>query len=187
LSARVAVLYEDERNTQIRDYPMHRLVCMTLADMLGVDHRDVEEQFHGSPVKGNGNLKRACESVSNTRDRSVVIIIDSDKLARLLDLPKTTARAAQLAELARRYPDSRLQVLLLERNTESLIDAAAKCLGRETPERKNKLVRDQMLASAAWAAATVRTCIHDSMPSFAEIIKALMPLFVPSRRPTEHG
>lgn len=181
MSAQVAVLYEDERNTQIKGYPMHRLVCMTIADQLGVDYRDVEEQFHGRPMKGNGNLKRACEAISNTRDRAVIVIIDSDKLAGLLKLPKSTAHATLRAELARCYPDPRLQVLLLERNTESLVDAAAKCLGREPPERKNKLVRDQMLDSAAFAAATVRTCIRDSMPSFAAIISALTPLFVPAR------
>jgi hypothetical protein len=179
--AQIAVLYEDERDTQISYYPMHRLVCMTIADILGVNHRDVEEQFYGMPKKGNGNLKRALESVPKMRDRSVIVIIDDDELARLLGLHKSTARAELLTQLSRRYPDPRLQVLLLEGNTESLVGSAAKCLGREPPECKNKLDRDRMLNEATWAAATVRTCIRDSMPSFAAITDALAPLYVPTR------
>lgn len=179
MTARVAVLYEDERNTEIKRYPMHRLVCTTIADQLGVDFRDVEEQFHGMPKKGNGNLKRACESVSKMRDRSIIVIIDSDKLANLLGLAKTTTPAALRAALAHRYPDGRLQVLLLEEATESLVDAAAKCLGRPTPP-KGKLDRDKVLDAAAAAPAAVRSCIRDSMPSFAAIIDALVPLFIPT-------
>ena len=156
MSGPVAILYEDERGG-VRDFPLHTVVN-TVADLAA-----------RSPAK-TPHLLRACEKeVPRMPHRVIVAIFDADKLHRLLRRSGDTSRDELLAELRGRCSDPRLRILLLEDNTESLVAAAATCLGREAPERKSKTSRDTLLSAAAWAAQSVRACVRAAVPSFATI------------------
>lgn len=174
---KAAILYEDERGP-VRDYPLHNLLLNVVSDIQGVQLGHFKDQVRAVPKRGDSKLMCACtEEVPKMPEPHILAIFDADKLHRLLNRPGDTPRQALLEELRGRCPDPRLQVFLLEENTESLILAAATCLGDPTPSRKSKTSRDSIFAKAAWwRLPEVRKCIVDSVPSFGAIAEALASL-----------
>jgi hypothetical protein len=169
----VAILYEDERGG-VRDFPLHTLVVNSVADRLGLQPAQLKHRFEDIPKKGDSKLLKACETEApRMLHRVIVAIFDADKLHRLLKQPRDTSREELLQQLRARCSDPRLVILLLEDNVESLVSAAATCLGRDVPDQKSNTSRDKVLAAAAWAADTVRTCIREALPSFAHITEEL--------------
>ncbi|MFV8752023.1 hypothetical protein ACNOYE_15870 [Nannocystaceae bacterium ST9] len=81
-----------------------------------------------------------------------------------------------IRDLQSRIPDARVRVFLLDRNTETLVDASADCLALPRPQVKSKLGRDSLFARAAWDQRASRDCIRDKVPSFAAFVDALVPL-----------
>lgn len=111
------------------------------------------------------------------REQVVLALFDADKLHRLLKQPGNTNPPVLLDLLRSQITDPRTKVFLLERNTETVVFAAADCLGRPQPQTKNKLDRDKLLASAARDSSRAsRDCIRDKVPTFAEFIDAIVPL-----------
>lgn len=111
------------------------------------------------------------------REPNVFALFDTDRLRDLLNLKGDIQLSDQLVELRSRLPDPvRPRVFPLERNTETLVAAAADCLKRPQPG-KNKLDRDKLLGSAAWDHSRAsRDCIRDKLPSFAAFVDELIPL-----------
>jgi len=178
VSAVVAILYEDERG-QVRDYPLHTLVVACVADALGLGSEVVSPLLRAVPKKGDSKLLKACkDEPPRMRELNVFALFDADKLHRLLKVPKDMPLPKQLAELQAQLLDpTRPRVFLLERNTETLVDAAADCLARPRPEAKSTLDRDKLLASAAWDLSRAsRDCIRTHVPSFADFLDELTPL-----------
>ena len=178
MRAEVVILYEDEFG-QVKDFALHRLVTACVADTLGRSKQDVAPLLRAVPKKGDSKLLDAClREAPRMREANVFALFDSDNLHRLLGLSGDTQLADQLAALRSRLPDEgRPRVFLLERNTETLVAAAADCLGREPPSGKSKLDRDKLLASAAWDYSRAsRDCIRERVASFDAFIAELTPL-----------
>jgi hypothetical protein len=174
--AAIAILYEDARG-QAKGFPLHTLVCACIADGIGCGVEVVEPLLRPVPKNGDSKLLAACrEEAPDMREKSIFALFDADKLYRLLKQPGNTALPALHGLLRSEVSDPRTQVFLLERNTETLVEAAADCLGRPRPTTKNQLDRDTLLASAARDfSRSSRDCIREKVPSFATFVDALVP------------
>lgn len=171
---KIAILYEDERGP-VKHYPLHMLVCACVADRASRPIDEVKGWLRAVPKKGDSKLLDACcEEVERMREGIVFALFDADGgLPRLLRKPGNTPLVELRAELESRFPTGRPRIHLLERNTETVVEAAADCLGRARPETKNKLDRDNLLASAAWDSHEIRRCIRERVPSFASFVDAV--------------
>jgi hypothetical protein len=96
-----------------------------------------------------------------------------DGLARLLRKPGDTPLPELRGALESSFPDGRPRIYLLERKTETVVEAAADCLKRPRPQTKNKIERDKLLVSGAWASPDDRSCIQERVPSFALVVEAV--------------
>jgi hypothetical protein len=175
--AAIAILYEDERG-KVKHFPLHTLVCACVADAVGCGVEVIEPLLNALPMKGDSKLLAACKAdIPDMRERDIFALFDADKLHRLLNQAGDTPLPVLLDLLRSKIPDPRAKIFLLERNTETLVFAAADCLERDPPPTKNKVDRDKLLASAAWdPSRSSRDCIRDKVPTFAEFIDALVPL-----------
>jgi hypothetical protein len=176
MRAKVAILYEDEHGA-VRGFPLHTLVSACVADTLGCHTDEIAPLLRAVPKKGDSKLLTACkDEVPRMREPNVFALFDADGLHRLLKLPGNTSPRDQLAALCSQLPDPRLRVFLLDRNTETLVAAAADCLGDDQPPSKNTLIRDKLFGKAAWGSRASRDCIRDKVPSFDGFIAELIPL-----------
>jgi hypothetical protein len=170
---KIAILYEDERGP-VRDYPLHTLVCACIADRSDRLLADVQALLRAVPKKGDSKLLEACrEEVERMREATIFALFDADGLARLLRKPGETPLAELRSALESSFSAGRPRIYLLERKTETVVEATADCLQRPRPQTKNKIERDKLLASGAWGSRDARTCIQDRVPSFAAFVDAV--------------
>lgn len=170
---KIAILYEDERGS-VKDYPLHTLVCACIADRSSRSIAEVQTLLRAVPKKGDSKLLEACQrEVERMRETTIFALFDADGLHRLLGKPGNTPLPELRAALESQLSQGRPRIYLLERKTETVVEAAADCLGRPHPQTKNKIDRDNLLASGAWASPEARTCIRERVPSFAAVGDAL--------------
>lgn len=176
---KMVIFYEDQRGDE-REFSLHTLVVIAIAERLGLPEALVKAQLRPFPAKGDSNLLRTCElDVPDMRERCFVALFDVDKLHRLLKLPRDSEHDVLLAALRQRCSDERLHFMLLDRNTESLVEASAECLERPLPEIKTHLVRDKLLRAVARAVPSARDCVREKVPSFAAFIDRAAELLKP--------
>jgi hypothetical protein len=176
---KLVIFYEEERSDE-REFSLHSLVVVALAERLGRPEAEVKAQLRPFPAKGNSNLLRICEfDVVDMRERCFVALFDADELHRLVKLPHGSTHAALVAALRQRCPDPRLHFMLLDRNTETLVDASAECLEQPLPEVKTHLVRDKLFRALARALPSARDCVREKVPSFAAFIDRVAELAEP--------
>jgi hypothetical protein len=169
------IFYEDARS-DIKQFGLHELVVACVSDLWGSVFWDSRGRFHAIPMKGDSNLLAACErDVPNMPHRLIFAVFDADKLHRLLYQSGRPSNDELLAELRRRCPDPRLHLFLLEDNTETVVNAAAACLG-EAPPAKNLLLRDSILNRAANAPPQVRERVRKAVPSFNSCVERIAEL-----------
>lgn len=175
--AAVAILYEDQRG-KVKYFPLHTLVCACVADVVGCRVEAIEPLLNAIPMKGDSKLLEACRTdVPDMREHVILALFDSDKLHRLLKQPGDTKLPILLGLLRSKIIDPRAKVYLLERSTETVVDAAADCLELDRPKTKNNLDRDKLLATAAWnGSRSSRDCIRDKVPSFATFVAVVAEL-----------
>lgn len=169
----IAILYEDERGS-VRDYPLHTLVCACVADRSNRSITEVQTLLRAVPKKGDSKLLEACrQEVERMREATIFALFDADGLHRLLGKPGNTPLPELRAALESQLPEGRPRIHLLERRTETVVEAAADCLERSRPQTKNKIERDKLLAIGAWGSREARTCIRERVPSFAAFVDAV--------------
>lgn len=169
----IAILYEDERGP-VKDYPLHTLVCACIADRSNRPIADVQASLRAVPKKGDSKLLEACrQEVERMRETTIFALFDADGLPKLLGQPGDTPLSELRAALLSRLPEGRPRIYVLERKTETIVEATADCLARPRPQTKNKVERDKLLASGAWASREVRACIRERVPSFAAFVEAV--------------
>lgn len=178
MSSRIAIFYEDELVAGSKLFPLHLLVVACIADDLEFALKDIEPFLKAYPMKCDSKLLTACKSEPHRmREHHILALFDADQLHRLLGLRGDTPRPTLTSALQSQIPDPRVRVFLLDRNTETLVDATADCLGRERPGIKDKLNRDDFLARAAWDHSRAsRDCIREKVPTFASFVDAVIPL-----------
>jgi len=192
----VTILYEDQRGPR-QGFGLHALVKACVFDAINGDRPRVEEALRDHrPLKGAGNLLRTCREEIDliaSDGRAVIAVFDADEIRPLLKLPQSASAARVEAAIKKdcRAPD-RLSVVLLEQNTESVIEAAADCdpgldaSRLEAALRKDLLERDALLLELSRERAqATRKCILGRMPSLQALVdlvcRTLRP--APSSRP----
>jgi hypothetical protein len=180
----IVVYYEDQAvGGAIQEFQPHNLVCGCVADRLGWSVFDVRDRLRGEPKKGRDKLLAACHrmAISPGWNVDVVAIYDADRVAAAVGLTRGTDDAVVLAELRRRAPSPRIHPFLLHERIETVVDAAAACLGWQPPPPlpKDIMLRDRVLKHAAFSRTrTPRDCVLDAVPSLRDIVEFLAALLV---------
>jgi hypothetical protein len=186
VSPALTILYEDHRGPR-QGFGLHALVVACVFDLVDGERHHVESRLGDArPLKGVTNVLRACcEDIDllAADGRFVVAVIDDDAIRRELSLPKKADESAVLQTIAKRSRDpQRLRVVLLHRNTESVLEAAAACDKTLDParleraiQRKDLLERDALfLALARERARPARDCILGRMPSMKKLVETVI-------------
>lgn len=173
----IAVYYEDQASGgNIQEFQPHNLVCGCVADRLGWSVFEVRERLRGEPKKGRDKLLAACQRMATSPGwhGELVAIYDADRVAAAVGLARGIDDASVLAELRRRAPSPRIHPFLLHERLETVVDAAAECLGWDDPPPplpKNLMLRDRVLKRTAFARfRAARDCVLAAVPSLAEIV-----------------
>lgn len=191
MTAAITILYEDARG-QTKGFGLHVLVKACVYDAIDGDRHRVEGMLNDArPLKGVQNVLRACREdidLIAADGRSVIAVIDNDAIRHHLKLPRTAspAQVEQAIKKGSRAPD-RLHVILIEQNTESVLEAAAACdpsidAGRieRAVGHKDLLERDAILTELSRERARpARDCVLEKMPSLRALIDLLGGLLRP--------
>ena len=125
----VTVLYEDRRGDD-NAFGLHDFVCQCVIDRLGWTSKtfyDLRKSvIQGVPAGGDSNLRKKCrQDLKTLADRNVRVfaLYDEDKAARLVNLAGKPCRQLICEQLsAGCEPAEKLDVVLLRRNTETVIE-----------------------------------------------------------------
>lgn len=181
----VTVLYEDQRGSR-QGFGLHALVKACVFDAINGERHRVEGMLSDHrPLKGVQALLKACREEIDliaADGRRVVAVFDDDAIREQLKLPHTAADALVEREIRKgcRTPE-RLLIVLLKRNMESVIVAAAACdpgLDAKRIDRavkhKELLERDAILTELSRERARpLRDCVLGRMPSLQLLVALL--------------
>ncbi len=200
----VTVLYEDQRGPR-QGFGLHALVKACVFDAINGERHRVEGMLSDHrPLKGVQALLKACREEIDliaADGRRVVAVFDDDAIREQLKLPHTAADALVEREIRKgcRAPE-RLLIVLLKRNMESVIVAAAACdpgLDAKRIDRavkhKELLERDAILTELSRERARpLRDCVLGRMPSLQLLVALLSRTLlagdaVETRPPTDAG
>ena len=124
----ITVLYEDQRGPR-NGFGLHRFVCQLVVDRaaLPLSVYEVEDRLiQGIPLKGNGNVRKRCRKdlpKLAKQCRRVFAVYDEDRVPELVGLNRTDCRPLLCGKLIENcQPIDALEVVLLRRNQESLIE-----------------------------------------------------------------
>jgi hypothetical protein len=185
MPAAITILYEDQRGAT-KGFGLHAFVKACVLDVINGERRHVETALDDArPLKGVTNVLHACRvdiDLIAADGRSVVAVIDDDAIRHHLKLPRdaSDARVEQEIKKGSRAP-AQLSIVLLKRNTESVLEAAATCdptLDAErlvrAIEQKDLLERDTLFAELSRERARpIRDCILGRMPSLRALVDLL--------------
>jgi hypothetical protein len=189
---RTTVFYEDSAAGPIKEYGPHMLVCACVADHLGKNVFDVLDFVDPVPSNGGSNLRKECKRVPPTRivadGRRAFALYDADKIHEELKRPPAT-RKRDIADLLRKECawGERLEVVLLTRNLETVLDAIcalqptiATAETRELAVRKKRLnERDIVLRAAAFSDKALRDALLVQVPSLGCLVTRIAAELVP--------
>lgn len=122
----VTILYEDSVGAHLKEFGPHNLVVQCVADKLGGDVWRLHRQLIPEPKNGVNKLLDALRKDMNKLargDSRVFALIDADDVRERLQLPQTACRTLVVAQIKRCPSADRLDVVLLEKNLESLLVA----------------------------------------------------------------
>lgn len=177
---KVTVLWEDQLGERPKNFGPQNLLIACVRDRFPNVR---EQQVHSHPCKGNGNvlreLKMNLEKLSN--HGPVIAVFDRDKAHELCSLPASTCRTEtarglrKLAQGDRKLAQGEYDLVFLEQNMESLLDAVSKVLGRPIPEQKLRpWERDGLLNHAVWnAGSDDRAKIQIECSSFGRLVRTV--------------
>jgi hypothetical protein len=180
----VTVLYEDQRGPR-QGFGLHSFVKACVFDVINGERHRVEGMLDGRPLKGVQAVIKACREdidLIAADGRCVVALLDDDAIREQLKLRRTASDAEVDLEIRKgcRAPD-RLTVVLLKRNMESVILAAAACdpgLDAKRIDRavkyKELLERDAILIEVSRERARpLRDCMLGRVPSLQMLVALL--------------
>ncbi len=179
----LAVLYENSRSGDGQFTP-HLLLMACVADELAGarSFRELARAMPPFPKKGVPQLLRALEDADLLLDtyERLLYVIDADRVREHAGLPRDASAATVESALAGRSGRTEsVEVLLIERNLDTLVAAVSRALGGQARTTKDHLTRDRLLMRAALAPVTVRRAIRTEMPSFDRIVVRVFQLTRP--------
>jgi hypothetical protein len=179
MSRPIVVLYEDSSNKgDVKNFGPHRFVQACLRDRLaGESAHAVAALVEDRPMKGSSRVLADIRAIVEGAD--VFVVLDDDRIRGALDVPRDMSAAEVTSVVRARFASDRTQVVLLERNIESLLEALRRC-GAEVGAdalagavRKQLNERDKVFQAAAWGPPAVRDCVQRDVPSFGRLIAGL--------------
>jgi hypothetical protein len=187
----VTVLYEDQRGPR-QGFGLHAFVKACVFDAINGERHRVEGMLDGRPLKGVQAVIKACREdidLIAADGRSVVALVDDDAIRDQLKLRHSASDAEVDLEIRKgcRAPE-RLTVVLLKRNMESVILAAAACdpgldAGRidRAVRHKELLERDAILTEfSRERARPLRDCVLGKGPSLRSLVDLLSRALLPA-------
>lgn len=172
------ILYEDKMQIGSGGvFPPHDFVLAMVADITGHYVWDLRKIIDKNPRNGISKLLSDARRASLLAGAGIVcMLVDRDRVAEHLDLPKNAANDSISAKI-RSMSDApdKLFVFYLDPNMEGLLRAIEKCSpSMPAPQAKAHNERDIYLNTAAFSAASsVRNCVGTRQPSLAELVKLL--------------
>lgn len=180
------ILYEDERGPT-KEFGLHHLVMACVADELDLDLYKAKEYADPRPMKGVNKLLQACwRDVRKiaARGQQVVALIDADHIRDNIpgmDVHKTDEEV--IGEIRKRSDaPEQLEVILLHKNAESVIEAARDCDRMIPPETvaraldKNLIQRDRIFHNVARSTRDIRDCIRARIPALEQLVQVVVRL-----------
>lgn len=180
------VLYEDERGPTTQ-FGLHELVLACVADDLNTERYLLQKIIECHPMKGVSKVLQSCyRDVRrlSARGQRVFALIDDDHVREQLPGMDPLASVASVVEAIRKKSDcpEQLEVILLGKNTESVIEAAKLC-DPEAPDdavrkalAKDLTQRDRMFHRAASRSLDVRRCIRAKIPALEKLVAQLVAI-----------
>lgn len=174
MSARppLTVLFEDQLGA-VKEFGPSNLLSACVADLLGADLYSIRGRINAIPCKGDSKMLGRCESEARNFSSGAYALFDFDRFDRLLGLPPKVECSDRREEWAKRCPGwPSNAVVLLDRNTETLVALAADLMSRPLP-RKDRAARDAMLNAVAMSPehASKRAALLERSPSFALLVR----------------
>jgi hypothetical protein len=178
------ILYEDDRGPE-KQFGLHRLVLACVADDLRVDTFTLTGKLDGRPMKGVANVLKSCRSDVRRlgpKGQKVFALIDDDHVRDHLPGIDPRADTETVSRMIKAQSDmaAQLEVILLKKNTETVIEAAKQCDPQIPAEavaealRKHLAQRDRILNNVARNAnRAVRDCIRGKVAALDQLVGAL--------------
>lgn len=180
------ILYEDQRGP-VTGFGLHTLVLACIADDLNVERYALEKIVEGRPMKGVSKILQSCYREVRriaSRGQRVFALIDNDHVRD--HLPGLDARADEPSVVCaikdKSDAPTQLEVVLLDKNTETVLEAARLC-DPALPDdairealRKHPEQRDRIFHHLARGSRSVRTCIRTKIPALERLVQHLAPL-----------
>ncbi len=188
MNPRGTILYENSRNTRSKDFGLHQFVCACVAHRVDVPRWLLaREGIIGVPRRGASNLlvalRKDLESL-RSGGRFVVAVFDSDAIHREVGLPANACRTRVLQGLARSIPPVGAEIILLSRNTETLLKAIADNDGDLPPviraralDRKGHDARDRTFHRAATWPRVQQDAVLRAVPSAGRVVQRVTRLW----------
>lgn len=186
MSDAITILYEDQRGPT-RSFGLHELVVACVFDAINGERHQVQSRLRDArPLKGVQNVLRACcEDIDllAADGRFVVAVVDDDVIRPVLRLPRSADERAVIRAVSQRCASpEQLRLVLLDQNTESVLEAAAACdstLDKHRLDRairhKDLLERDALfLQLSRERSRPARECILRTMPTMKRLIDVLL-------------
>lgn len=175
------VLYEDKMQVGAGGaFPPHDFVLAMVADRTGRSMWDLRRLVERNPRNGVSKLIADVKRTSLLAGSSkLCVLVDRDRVAEHIGLPKGATEAAVIDELHKRSDaPARLSVHFLDPNIEGLMRSIADCSPADpAPVSKDHNSRDVYLNRAAFVlAAAVRECVQGKQPSLARLVDELADL-----------
>jgi hypothetical protein len=189
----VTILYEDQRVPR-RGFGLHALVTACVFDLVDGERYLVEGRLRKyRALKGVSNVLKMCREdfeLLAADGGYVIAVIDGDAIRREIKLPPSASRTDVERTIKKGCPTpDRLFIAVLERNTESVLEAAAACDPSQDAARmdravrhKDVLARDAILTELARERARAqRDCILGKMPSLKALVDVLASMLLPGK------
>ncbi|MEZ4267045.1 MAG: hypothetical protein R3F39_11760 [Myxococcota bacterium] len=175
------VLYEDKMQPGAGGaFPLHDLVLAMVGDAIGREVWDLRKLIGKNPKNGVSKLIGDLAITGLlAQEGKLLILVDRDRIAEHVGLPKLSDDVAVVAALRKRSdaPD-KLRIFFLRPNMEGLLSSIAECApGLPIPRAKVLVDRDIVLNKAAFRETKqVRHCIMEKQPGVADLVQELVLL-----------
>lgn len=190
------VLYEDSRGAKGKFGP-HEFFLRCVEDSTGTSFYVLRNKVRDCPVNGVSKLLAHLRDLDELnylapRGTRILAILDEDRVREHAPLAGMSATDAAAKLVAESSAPSRLSVILLERNLESIVEALDKCGEREKQliagaMKKRLNDRDSLFGKVGHDAARkgIRDCVRHRMPCVEKIVE-LMGAAVMGAPPADH-
>jgi hypothetical protein len=183
----ITILYEDSSKGKPKNFGPHMLVKQCICDLLNREPWELklDDKLVSWPMNGNDKLRQECRKNMDrfaARGGTAFAVYDADKIRAHIKLPPTACKQQVVSTLKDGCGSvERLEVVLIERNMESVLEALRHGSPSLVPEvaweaavaQKQLLERDRIFNVAALPEPTSRRArdqLVEHLPSFKRLV-----------------